>query len=167
MKTSRNLPWPVGIGLLAVAMTASACQQTGGCPGGTCGMPATECDVCAPVSVETAAPVVEVEIATPVLERLIASGVKLTILDARTGKWDDGLRIPGAQSLSPQATLEEIQKVVENKEALIVTYCSNPKCPASRQLAKHLMELGYRNVMEYTAGIAGWKEAGHEVVKVR
>jgi len=49
------------------------------------------------------------------------------------------------------------------KDALIVTYCSNLKCPASSRLARRLRELGYTSVLEYPYGIEGWTKAGHEV----
>ena len=84
----------------------------------------------------------------------------MTILDARTGKFDDGRRIAGAQVLQDVSTPEEIAAIVPEKDALIVTYCVNLQCPASAALAARLRELGYRNVLEYPAGIEGWSAAG-------
>lgn len=100
---------------------------------------------------------------TLALKTLLDSGVPLTILDARSGKFDDGMRIPGAKSLNSESKPEEIAKIVPNKEALVVTYCSNLQCPASDMLYKHLKSLGYTNVIEYPEGIQGWKEAGNQV----
>jgi len=97
------------------------------------------------------------------LKTLLESGVPLTILDARSGKWDDGKRIPGALSLNSESKPEEIAKVLPNKEALIVTYCSNTKCPASHMLYEHLKKHGYTNLLEYPEGIQGWIEAGNPV----
>lgn len=97
------------------------------------------------------------------LKTLIGSGVPLTILDARSGKYDDGKRIPGAMSLNAESKPEEIAKLLPNKEALIVTYCANLKCPASNMLYKHLKSLGYSNLLEYPEGIQGWIEAGNPV----
>lgn len=97
------------------------------------------------------------------LKTLIGSGVPLTILDARSGKYDDGKRIPGALSLNAESKPEEIAKILPNKEALIVTYCANLKCPASNMLYKHLKSLGYSNLLEYPEGIQGWIEAGNPV----
>ncbi len=130
------------------------------------------CSKCASVggeSVKTQEPVKEVqalaEINTATLETLIRSGVSLVILDARTGKFDDGKRITGAKSLGPQASEEEVKSVVASKDQLIVTYCSNLHCPASRMLAEHLKSLGYVNILEYPDGIAGWISAGKAVVE--
>ncbi|KAF1082212.1 MAG: hypothetical protein GQF41_1852 [Candidatus Rifleibacterium amylolyticum] len=97
------------------------------------------------------------------LKTLIGSGVPLTILDARSGKYDDGKRIPGALSLNAESKPEEIAKVLPNKDALIITYCSNLQCPASDMLYKHLKSLGYSNLLEYPEGIQGWIEAGNPV----
>ena len=165
MKTVIRLLIPAWPLLVAGSLAAFGCQPPEPCTEGVCG-PDCNAAMCVPTqasAVET--PAKEVVIETPVLERLISSGVRVAILDARTGKFDDGMRIPGARSLSPEAAVQEVQKVISSKDELVVTYCANLKCPASRNLAKHLSELGYRNVLEYTAGIAGWKEAGHEVVK--
>lgn len=97
------------------------------------------------------------------LKTLLDSGVPMIILDARSGKWDDGKRIPGALSLNSESKPEEIAKVLPNKEALIVTYCSNTKCPASHMLYEHLKKNGYTNLLEYPEGIQGWVEAGNPV----
>lgn len=97
------------------------------------------------------------------LKTLIDSGVPLVILDARSGKWDDGKRLPGALSLNSESKLEEITKVLPKKDALIVTYCSNLKCPASHKLFEHLKSNGYTNLIEYPEGIEGWLEAGNPV----
>ncbi len=97
------------------------------------------------------------------LKTLISSGVPLTILDARSGKYDDGRRIPGAQSLNAESKAEEIAKVLPNKESLVITYCANLKCPASHKLYTHLKSLGYTNLIEYPEGIDGWVAAGNPV----
>ena len=142
------------VGLMVLgAMIARTCEPLADCPAGVCGMenPTVLSDPeVRPTPEKTAE---EAVITTPVLERLIRSGAKVTILDARSGKFDDGMRIPGAKSLSPEAAREAVQKVVASRDDLVVTYCSNLKCPASHKLAAHLRELGYKNVLEYAAGM--------------
>ena len=101
------------------------------------------------------------------LDSLLAAKVPAVVLDARSGKYDDGERLPGAKSLTDKATAEEAAKLIPSKEHLVVTYCANPKCPASDRLAKHLTKLGYKNVIELPAGIQGWKEAGKPVEKAK
>lgn len=100
------------------------------------------------------------------LKQLIASGEAVVIVDARSGKYDDGQRIPGAVSLAANASDETIAQVLPDKNAKIVTYCSNERCPASANLAKRLVKLGYTNVHKYPQGIAGWTAAGNPVTTV-
>lgn len=101
------------------------------------------------------------------LKTLLDSGVPVLVLDARSKKYDDGTRIPGAKTLTDKSSIKEVEKVVKNKDTLIVTYCSNLQCPASYELYKHLKSLGYSNVLKYPEGIQGWKEAGLPIKTVK
>ncbi|MFC5183957.1 rhodanese-like domain-containing protein [Actinomadura harenae] len=47
-----------------------------------------------------------------------------------------------------------------DRDAAIVTYCSNEACPNSGQVADRLTALGYRDVRKYKEGIQDWTEAG-------
>ncbi|HNW34310.1 MAG TPA: rhodanese-like domain-containing protein [Candidatus Ozemobacteraceae bacterium] len=105
-------------------------------------------------------------ITTEGLKALLQSKVPLTILDARSGIFDDRRRIPGAKALNAESKVSEIVKILPEKESLIVTYCANLKCPASHNLSERLKSLGYKNVLEYPEGIAGWIKSGHEVETV-
>ncbi len=105
-------------------------------------------------------------ISTFQMKALVDSGDAI-LLDARSGKYDDGYRIPGAKSLNSKSTAEEVAAVVPGKDAQITTYCSNLQCPASKALAEHLEKLGYTHVHEYPEGIAGWRTAGGKVDKAK
>jgi len=97
------------------------------------------------------------------LKALIDAKTSFVLIDARSGKWDDGKRIPGAKTLDASASDEKIAEMLPDKSALIVTYCGGLKCPASNQLAERLAKMGYSNVIEYPEGIAGWMDKGHKV----
>ena len=112
-------------------------------------------------------PLGEAEINAAGLKVLMGSGARVSVFDARTGKYDDGRRIPGAGNLSPMARPAELTRHIPSKNQLVVTYCTNLKCPASRMLAKNLKKLGYTNVIEYPHGIEGWASAGYPVQKVK
>jgi rhodanese-related sulfurtransferase len=58
-----------------------------------------------------------------------------------------------------------VAEILPDKSELVVTYCANLKCPASRMLAAHLRKLGYKNVLEYPQGIDGWVASGYKVEK--
>ena len=105
----------------------------------------------------------EAKISTVTLATLLRAGAPMVVLDARTGRFDDGRRIPGARSLSALSSAGEVAAVIPAKGTLVVTYCASLKCPASRHLAEHLRKLGYTNILEYPEGIAGWAAAGMPV----
>ena len=100
---------------------------------------------------------------TTVLENLLESNLSMVLLDARSGKWDDKSRIPGAKSLNDKSTKDEVEKTIKSKDTLVVTYCSSLKCGASNKLYIHLKKLGYKNVLEYPFGIQTWLEAGNDI----
>ena len=100
---------------------------------------------------------------TTVLENMIESSIPMVLVDARSGKWDDKSRIPGAQSLNDGSTKEEVAGIIKSKDALVVTYCSSLQCGASNKLYIHLKKLGYKNVLEYPFGIKGWLESGNDI----
>lgn len=104
---------------------------------------------------------------TSALKAMISAKVPVVLLDARTGKYDDGKRLPGAKALAPTATAEEAAKAIPAKDAFVVTYCAGPKCPASNALYEGLKKLGYTNLAEYPEGIEGWTKAGNEVTTAK
>ena len=57
--------------------------------------------------------------------------------------------------------LEEIEKVVPNKDAIIVVYCASFTCQLSPRAATMLIEEGYINVYDFKGGLADWEEAGY------
>ncbi len=104
------------------------------------------------------------------LRTLINAKVPVVIVDARTGKWDDGMRIPGARAIkdctgSCWTKAETYKNIVKSKDALVVTYCGAKVCPLSSTVAKKLRAAGYTNVIEFKGGVADWKKAGYSMVK--
>ncbi|MDD5677031.1 MAG: hypothetical protein PHW60_03440 [Kiritimatiellae bacterium] len=104
----RNLMWIVAVGILSLGLVGCHCMR-GTCPCcskqanasasgkhacAKCGMSGAAC-TCPAGS--TALP----EITTAALKTLMDSGAPMILVDARTGKYDDGRRIPGALSLDP------------------------------------------------------------------
>ena len=126
------------------------------CPAGTCQLQAATA-VVSPVVVK------EAVVNTEALAALLRAKVPMTVLDARTGKYDDGRRVPGAKTLSPTAKDEEVTAMLPDKQALVVTYCAGLKCPASHMLGEKLRGMGYVNVLEYHEGIDGWVAAGNAI----
>lgn len=101
------------------------------------------------------------------LEQLVevvkAANPSIFIVDARSVKFDDGKRIPGAKAIPADAPIENISANLPDKAAMVIVYCSNIQCPASQLLADRLVEMGYTNVWKYPGGIKEWKSRGHQL----
>lgn len=97
------------------------------------------------------------------LKTILGSNAEVVLLDARTAKWDDGKRIPGALSLTNEDHAEKFHALIPNKDALIIVYCSHAQCGASSRLAKRLKELGYGCILKYAEGIEEWIANGNPV----
>ena len=104
---------------------------------------------------------------TEALATLLRSGTDIVLIDARSAKWDDGRRLPGAKVLTDKTTEKEALALIGGKDKLVVAYCTNLKCGASKRLANRLVELGFENVMKYPEGIDEWQAEGHKVEKVK
>ena len=51
-------------------------------------------------------------------------------------------------------------RLLPDRDARIVVYCSDGPCPNSRIAAARLTALGYTDVRDYHEGKAEWREAG-------
>jgi rhodanese-related sulfurtransferase len=98
------------------------------------------------------------------LKAIVDAQVTCTILDARGLKGDDGRRIPGAKLAHYQNSLAEFEKLIPSKETLVIVYCGAYECTLSGKLADRLIQLGYKNVLEYPGGLKEWSRvAGYPV----
>jgi len=87
----------------------------------------------------------------------------IMLIDARPkrGKYDSG-HIPMAVSIPDMEFDENIGKLPQNKEALLIYYCEGVECKLSHNSARKAVKLGYTNVKVYAEGFPGWmKEQGH------
>lgn len=85
------------------------------------------------------------------------------IIDARFKKFDDDHRIPGSKPLPADSLEKDILSALPDKTAIVIVYCSNPRCPAAGVLGKRLLELGYANVWKYSGGLKEWKMSGQKL----
>jgi len=74
----------------------------------------------------------------------------------------DDCHIKGSVSL-PFDKINEAEKLID-KNAEVVTYCSNYMCTASSEARKQLMSMGYKKVYVYEGGTAEWYQKGYPVV---
>lgn len=84
----------------------------------------------------------------------------VTLLDTLGGAYYDQQHLPGAIALVESEVVERAPTLLPDKDAPIVTYCSNPACNNSKAVARRLTALGYTNVRRYVEGIEDWVTAG-------
>lgn len=84
----------------------------------------------------------------------------VTVVDTLGGEYYARQHLPGALALTPTDVDVRAAALLPDRDAAIVTYCSNPACPNSGQVADRLTRLGYTNVRKYREGIQDWVEAG-------
>ncbi|MFF0478250.1 rhodanese-like domain-containing protein [Streptomyces sp. NPDC004284] len=84
----------------------------------------------------------------------------VTVVDALGGEYYARQHLPGALALAPADVDTQAPTLLPDLDAPIVTYCSNPACANSGQVADRLTRLGYTNVRKYREGIEDWTEAG-------
>ena len=75
------------------------------------------------------------------------------ILDVRTQEEYDQGHIPGAIVISHEEIAEKADKVLTDKDQLILVYCRSGR--RSKIAAEALVELGYTNIKEF-GGIIDW-----------
>ena len=75
------------------------------------------------------------------------------ILDVRTREEYDQGHIPGATQISHEEIAEKAEKVLTDKDQLILVYCRSGR--RSKIAAEALVKLGYTNIKEF-GGIIDW-----------
>jgi rhodanese-related sulfurtransferase len=85
---------------------------------------------------------------------------EVTVVDALGGEYWARQHLPGAVPLVVADVPARAADLLPSRDAAIVTYCSNPACPNSGQVAEALTGLGYSNVRKYREGIEDWVAAG-------
>lgn len=88
----------------------------------------------------------------------------VTVVDALGGAYYEQQHLPGAIPLVEADVTTQASTLLPDKNAAIVTYCSNTLCQNSEQVATLLTRAGYTNVRKYREGIQDWVEAGLPVV---
>ncbi|NUP50553.1 MAG: rhodanese-like domain-containing protein [Catenulispora sp.] len=93
------------------------------------------------------------------LQAAIAGGA-VVVLDALAGEYWEKQHLPGAVPLHADDVERVHAELLPDRDALIVTYCSNVACRNSQDVATKLERLGYTDVRKYREGIEDWAGAG-------
>ena len=84
----------------------------------------------------------------------------ITAVDALPESYYAQQHLPGALNLVADDVASRAADLLPNRDAAIVTYCSNTGCANSGHVATALTKLGYTNVRKYAEGIQDWAENG-------
>ena len=90
-------------------------------------------------------------------------GEHLTFVETLRAEHFEQGHLPGAVHLHFEEVEARAAEVLPDRDAAIVTYCSNAACQNSRIAAEKLARLGYTDVRRYEEGKQDWEEAGLEL----
>lgn len=80
------------------------------------------------------------------------------IFDANTKEMFVEQHVPGARWIAYDGVAANA--LPQNRDALLIFYCAEPRCSASDQAAARAIELGWTKVRIMQAGIFGWVKGG-------
>jgi rhodanese-related sulfurtransferase len=93
------------------------------------------------------------------LHELMETGA-VTVVETLAAPYFESGHLPGAINI-PHTEVEALApRLLGDKDAAIVTYCSNTACPNSGVALAQLRKLGYTNVRKYAEGKQDWEAAG-------
>jgi len=94
------------------------------------------------------------------LKRKLDRGEGVILVEALGPAYYRDAHLPGAINI-PHTQVDELApRLLPDKTAQVVVYCSNRACQNSPQAARRLEALGYENVYDYEEGKQDWIEAG-------
>lgn len=94
------------------------------------------------------------------LQQLLSEGVGVTLVDALPESYYAQQHLPGAINLVEPDVDALAPRLLPDREATVVAYCSNEACSNSKAVARRLEALGYADVRTYPGGIQDWVDAG-------
>lgn len=93
------------------------------------------------------------------LKRAIDADDVTVVETLRDEHFEQG-HLPGAIHIHFEAVAEQAPGLLPDRDAAIVTYCSNTACRNSELAAGKLEAMGYTNVRKYAEGKDDWQAAG-------
>ena len=84
----------------------------------------------------------------------------VVVVETLGPQYFDDAHLPGAINIPHTEVRALAPAVLPDKDAPIVTYCSNVACTNSRLVAERLASLGYTDVRRYEQGKDDWVDAG-------
>ena len=100
------------------------------------------------------------EIDRETLRQKLERGEQLVLVDALGPLSFAGAHIPGAVNIPPERVDALAWRRIPSVLTEVIVYCASPGCSSSVDVARRLVELGYRNVSHYAGGKEDWRAAG-------
>ena len=94
---------------------------------------------------------------------LLAAGEPVQFVETLRAEHFAQGHLPGAIHIHFEAIDEHAPELLPDKDAAIVTYCSNLACRNSDIAARRLTAMGYTNVRQYAEGKQDWQESGFPI----
>jgi hydroxyacylglutathione hydrolase len=98
------------------------------------------------------------EVGTPVVQNAFKNNSAL-LMDARPSAKFLAESIPGALYMNDEELDKLAGRFPADKNTSIIAFCAGYECHKSHVVARKLLELGYKKVSVYAAGLPAWKEA--------
>jgi rhodanese-related sulfurtransferase len=89
----------------------------------------------------------------------IAAG-EVTVVETLGAMYYESGHVPGALNIPHTQVAELAADLLPDRDAAIVTYCSNAQCRNSSIVQAQLRAMGYSNVRKYVEGKDDWSAAG-------
>ena len=100
------------------------------------------------------------EISLPELRERLASASPPQVAEILGPQYFARGHLPGALNLPLEGLVASAERLLPDKTASIVVYCSSNTCQNSEIAQRRLTSLGYQNVRVFKGGKAAWQEAG-------
>lgn len=100
------------------------------------------------------------EITREELKAKLDGGEEVVLVETLGPQYYEDAHLPGAINISHTEVDELAPRLLPDKSAFIVVYCSDRACQNSPRAARRLDALGYENVYDYEEGKRGWISAG-------
>ena len=84
----------------------------------------------------------------------------VVVVETLGPQYYEDAHLPGAINIPHTEVARLAPELLPDKDAAIVTYCSNPACRNSESAAAQLRALGYTDVRKYAEGKDDWRAAG-------
>jgi len=91
------------------------------------------------------------------LHQLMQQPARVAVIDVNSRQSWMKAHVPGAINLDPIAYKDA--ELPDDKNAMLVFYCSNPMCMKAPNAARRAKKVGHSNVHVLSAGISGWLAA--------